>query len=71
MVHGREYFLAFEPFPWFRRATVEELCAVQLLHEEHLYWPKLDVDVDLDRILHPDKYPLVAVESGRVFGELN
>jgi hypothetical protein len=60
MVHGREYFLAFALFPWFRRATVEELCAVQLLHEEHLYWPKLDVDLDLDRILHPDKYPLVA-----------
>ena len=33
---------------------------MQLLHEEHLYWPKLDVDLDLDRILHPEKYPLVA-----------
>ncbi len=56
----REYFLDFDLFPWFRKASVEQLCKVELLHEEHLYWPELDVDLDLERILHPDKYPLVA-----------
>ncbi len=60
MVAEREYFLGFDHFPWFRRATVEQLFAVQLLHEEHLYWPELEVDLDLDRIEHPEKYPLVA-----------
>jgi hypothetical protein len=60
MVRGREYFLDFDFFPWFREATVEALCGVELLHEDHLYWPKLDVDLDLDRIEHPQKYPLVA-----------
>ena len=63
LVRGQEYFLDFELFPWFRRATVEQLCAVELLHEEHLYWHSLDVDLDLDRILHPEKYPLVAGAS--------
>lgn len=60
MVRDREYFLAFDDFPWFRRATLEQIFAVQLLHQEHLYWPDLDVDLDLDRIEHPEKYPLVA-----------
>jgi hypothetical protein len=60
MVRGREHFLDFDLFPWFREATVEALCGVELLHEDHLYWPKLDVDLDLDRIEHPQKYPLVA-----------
>jgi hypothetical protein len=60
MVRGREYFLDFDLFPWFRSATVEQLCALELLHEEHLYWPSLDVDLNLDRIIHPEKYPLVA-----------
>ena len=23
-------------------------------------WPELDVDLDLDRIAHPEKYPLIA-----------
>jgi len=60
MVRQQEYFLDFDLFPWFRQATVEQLCGVELLHEEHLYWPELDVDLDLDRILHPENYPLVA-----------
>ncbi len=59
-VREREYFLGFEDFPWFRSATLAQLFAVQLLGQDHLYWPELDVDLDLDRILHPEKYPLVA-----------
>ena len=64
MVNGQECFLDFEHFPWFRRATLGQLFGVRLLHGEHLYWPELDVDLDLDRIEHPEKYPLVA-EHGR------
>ncbi len=60
MVREREYFLPFEDFPWFRTATLDQLFEVELLHEAHLYWPGLDVDLDLDRIEHPDKYPLIA-----------
>jgi len=33
---------------------------VELSHGQHLYWPELDVDLDLDRIEHPENYPLVA-----------
>ncbi len=64
MVGEREYFLAFNDFPWFRRATLDQLFGVQLLHKEHLYWPDLDVDLDLDRIEHPEKYPLIARAEG-------
>lgn len=60
MVAGREHFLDFDHFPWFRRAAVDDLFAVELHHGDHLYWPVLDVDLDLDRILHPERYPLVA-----------
>lgn len=63
LVGEKEYFLDFDQFPWFRRATLEQLFAVELLHGEHLYWADLDVDLDIDRIQHPDKYPLVA-ETG-------
>jgi len=63
LVGTKEYFLDFDQFPWFRRATLEQLFGVELLHGEHLYWANLDVDLDIDRIQHPEKYPLVA-ESG-------
>jgi hypothetical protein len=57
---GQEYFLPFDQFPWFRTATLSQLFRVELHHGEHLHWPELDVDLDLDRILHPEKYPLIA-----------
>ena len=62
LVVDREYFLGYEDFPWFQNATVSQLFKVELHHEEHLFWPALDVDLDLDRIAHPEKYPLVAKE---------
>lgn len=60
LVGNREFFLAYDDFPWFRKAAVGQLFNVELHHSEHLYWPDLDVDLDLDRIAHPKKYPLVA-----------
>ena len=60
LVGEKENFLDFDRFPWFRRATLEQLFGVELLHGEHLYWADLDVDLDVDRIEHPEKYPLVA-----------
>jgi len=32
---------------------------VKLLHGFHLYWPKLDVDLEIDTLENPEKYPLV------------
>ncbi len=65
MVAGREYFLGFDDFPWFRSATLAQLFHVELHHDEHLYWPELDVDLDLARIAHPENFPLVAKFGNR------
>lgn len=59
-VYEREVFLSFKNFPWFRQATVEQICNVICEHKDHLYWPDLDIDLDLQRIEHPEKYPLVS-----------
>lgn len=60
LIGERERFLDFDLFPWFRKATMEQLFRVELYHDDHLYWPDLDVDLDLDRIENPEKYPLIA-----------
>ena len=60
MVGNREFFLSYEDFPWFQNATLKQLFNVELHHAEHLHWPELDVDLDLDRIAHPEKYPLIS-----------
>lgn len=66
MVAGSEHFLDFDQFPWFRAATLTELFNVRLFHGSHLHWPDLDVGLDLDRIEHPERYPLVAETAGHL-----
>src|SRR5438034_7762211 len=59
-LEGREVFLPFEQFPWFRDVSIGQLLNVQLLNPRHLYWPELDVDVAVESIEHPDRYPLIS-----------
>jgi len=60
LVEDEEIFLPFANFPWFKKAPLEAVLNIQRLSSEHLYWPDLDIDLTLDSIRHPDKYPLVA-----------
>ena len=60
LVNGKEYFLPHEDFPWFKKAKVEDILNVELSFGEHLYWPALDVDLTVDSLENPGKYPLVA-----------
>ena len=57
-LHEREYFLPFQYFPWFENANISAIMNVELPQPHHLYWPDLDIDLDLDSITHPEKYPL-------------
>ena len=59
-VKGREYFLPYEDYPWFRDARVSEIIDVELLHGVHIHWPSLDVDLTADSLEDPGMYPLVA-----------
>jgi len=56
----REFFLPFEDYPWFRGASVASIQRVERPRQEHLHWPDLDVDLTVDSIGHPEKYPLTA-----------
>ena len=56
---GKEYFLSYKIYPWFEDAKVSEIYHVQFLHGNHLYWPDLDVDLELESLEHPEKYPLI------------
>jgi hypothetical protein len=59
LVKGKEYFLPFEKFPWFKNATIAAILNVELPQPHHLYWPELDVDLEIESIISPDEYPLV------------
>jgi hypothetical protein len=60
LVEGRELFMSFEKFPWFRSATVAAIYSVEQPHPRHLYWPELDIDLAVESIEHPERFPLIA-----------
>jgi len=59
IVHEREHFLSYETYPWFKDAKVGAILNVELMHEKHLHWPELDVDLDVTAIDNIQSYPLV------------
>ena len=59
-VGEREHFVSFAEFPWFRDAAIGAITNVQLPSPRHLYWPDLDIDLAVESLEHPEKYPLVS-----------
>jgi hypothetical protein len=60
LLDERELFLPFAEYPWFKRAPVEAILRLDRPQPDHLHWPDLDVDLSVDSIEHPERYPLKA-----------
>lgn len=59
LVYDVEYFLPFKEYPWFQEAKISEIHNVKLLHNTHLHWPTLDIDLELETLENLENYPLV------------
>ena len=59
----KEYFLSFDDFPWFKDKTINDITNIQSFRQGHLYWESLDVDLSLEMIEHPERFPLQAKAS--------
>jgi hypothetical protein len=55
----RELFVPFQEFPWFADAPVSKILNVHRPQEDHLYWPDQDVDLAVESLEHPERFPLV------------
>jgi hypothetical protein len=49
LLGDEELAVPFTEFPWFKQATIE-----------HLYWPQLDLDLSVESIRAPERFPLVS-----------
>lgn len=63
LLADEEILLPFEQFPWFRKATIDQISHVVAPTPEHLYWPELDIDLSVESIRHPETFPLVSRSS--------
>jgi hypothetical protein len=59
-----ELFLPFAQFPWFKDAPIGKVLRVEQPSEQHLFWPELDIDLAVESIRHPERFPLVAKVAG-------
>lgn len=58
--HGREMFLSYESFPWFKDQTIKVVLNVEEQGKGHYYWPDIDVDLSDEIIQYPERFPLKA-----------
>ncbi|MEK7748060.1 MAG: DUF2442 domain-containing protein [Nitrospirota bacterium] len=60
LIEERERFIEFDNFPWFKEASIFELCQVELQSPQHLYWPSLDIDLAVESLEYPERFPLMS-----------
>jgi hypothetical protein len=60
LIGEKESFLSFENFPWFRSASAAAIHNVEFLNARYLHWPDLDIDLAVESIEHPERFPLVS-----------
>ena len=62
-VQGQDYFLSYNRVPWMQDAPIRSVLNVQMSGLEAIVWPDLDVDLEIDSLRHPERYPLVIKRS--------
>jgi len=56
----KELFMPYDEFPWFKDQPVKAILNVEEPSEGHFYWPDIDVDLSVEAIEHPERFPLKA-----------
>lgn len=50
----QEFFLDYGHFPWLQNAPVGQVLNVELSDPDHLRWPDLNAEIDLDSLTPVD-----------------
>ena len=54
----RELFMSYADFPWFKDVPVRQILNIEVPCVGHFFWPELDVDLTVEIIEHPERFPL-------------
>jgi len=52
--------MSYDDFPWFKSQQIKSILNVEEQSPGHFYWPDIDVDLTLEIIRHPERFPLQA-----------
>lgn len=62
-VLGEDYFVSYNRVPWLRDARISSALNVRMSGSHAIEWPELDVDLEIESLKHPERYPLVMKRS--------
>lgn len=62
-VLGQDYFLSYNRVPWLRNARISSALNVRMSGPRAIEWPELDIDLEIESLKHPERYPLVMKRS--------
>ena len=58
-VYGNDYYLSYNRLPWFRDAKLSDIFNVEMIGDDAIRWDALDVDLEIDSLKYPERFPLV------------
>ncbi len=59
MCNNNEFFIPFKDYPELKEANLNSIFNVKTLSPNNLYWPDIDVDIEIDAIKNPSNYILL------------
>ena len=58
-VKGNDYFISYNRMPWIKNASITDALNVQMSGRNAIEWPTLNIDLEIDSLKHPKRYPLI------------
>lgn len=62
-VLGNDYFISYNRMPWLKDARISDVLNVQMVGRSAIGWAALDVDLEIESLKHPERYPLIMKRS--------
>lgn len=62
-VLGHDYFISYNRVPWLKDARIRDVLNVQISGRSAIEWPDLNVDLEIESLKYPERYPLIIKRS--------
>ncbi|MDY5238399.1 MAG: DUF2442 domain-containing protein [Bacteroides helcogenes] len=58
-VQGNDFFISYNRMPWLRDARISDVLNVRMSGRSAIEWETLGVDLEIESLKHPERYPLI------------
>ncbi|WP_106829347.1 DUF2442 domain-containing protein [Parabacteroides pacaensis] len=58
-VQGNDFFISYNRMPWLRNARISDVLNVRMCGHSAIEWETLGIDLEIESLKHPERYPLI------------